>query len=207
CPAEFLQLCRCVRRDTVDVDARSQLPRELRIFWPASNGGDLVTELLRELDTQVAEPADSLDCHEVARHRAAVSKRVEGRDPRTEQWPGFRRVERLRHPRDRFDRRNHVLLIAAVVTEACDLQVGAVHEVAAPAREAGPARRSGSPRRPSVPAPLSSSPSLLSLCAALPAHTRFRAVRPAITSIERGVTRRHARVMRTVAPSSRFTPL
>src|SRR5215470_13425365 len=86
----------------------------------------------------MAEPSDSLDCDEVARHRAAVSKRIEGRDPRAEQWRRVRRVERLRHPRDGFDRHNHVLRIATVVTESCDLHVGAVDEVATPAREAGP---------------------------------------------------------------------
>src|SRR5262249_7035553 len=69
---------------------------------------------------------------------AAVAQGIEGRDPRAEQWRGFDRVERLGHPCDRFDRRDHVLPISAVVAESGDLHVGAVHEVTTPAREAGP---------------------------------------------------------------------
>src|SRR5262245_29895713 len=116
---------------------RAELPREAGAFWSAAHCRDLVAELLRELDREMAEPADSLDCDEVARHRAAVPKGVEGRDPRTEQRRRVRRVERLGHPRDCFDRRNHVLRVATVVTESCDIHVGAVDEVATPARETG----------------------------------------------------------------------
>src|SRR6185295_9529111 len=83
--SQLLQLRRGIRRSAVNVDARTQLLRERRILRPAPNGGDLVATLLRELDAQMAEPANPLDGHEVTRLRAAVAQRIEGRNPRTEQ--------------------------------------------------------------------------------------------------------------------------
>src|SRR6266849_9827986 len=50
---------------------------------------------------------------------------------------GLGRVERLRHPRQRFHRRDHVFLIPAVVADAANLPVRAVHEIPASARKTG----------------------------------------------------------------------
>src|SRR5207245_500787 len=91
----------------------------------------------RKLNSQVSEPTDPLDCHQVAGHRAAVTQRVEGGNSRTHQRSGFRGIERLGHPRQRFHRREHIFLISAVVTNSANLEVGAIGKVTAPASQAG----------------------------------------------------------------------
>jgi hypothetical protein len=68
-----------------------------------------------ELNSHVTETADSLDRYEVTRQRAAMSQRVERGNAGTHQQRGLGRVERFRHLRQSFHRRDHVFLIAAVI--------------------------------------------------------------------------------------------
>src|SRR5882672_9817637 len=62
-----------------------------------------------------------------------MAQGVKRGDPGTHQRRGLGRVERFRHPRQRFHRRDQVLLIAAVVADAANHRVPAVHEVPATA--------------------------------------------------------------------------
>ncbi len=79
------------------------------------------------------ESADSLDTHEVARPRAAMPQRVEGRDSGAHQRRRFFRPQRVGNMRERLDRRNHVRGVAAVITDSGDLQEFAIDKIAAPA--------------------------------------------------------------------------
>ena len=85
----------------------------------------------------MSESADPLDRHKVTGQRAAVAQRVEGGDSGTHQRCSFGSIERLRHPRQRLHGRQHVFLIAAVVTDSGNLEVGAVRKVAPSASQAG----------------------------------------------------------------------
>src|ERR1700682_5311407 len=64
-----------------------------------------------------------------------MSQRVERGNASAHQRRGLGRVERFRHLRQRFHRRHHVFLIAAVVADSANLHVCAVHEVSAAAGE------------------------------------------------------------------------
>jgi hypothetical protein len=56
-------------------------------------------------------------------------------DSGTHQGRGLGGIERFRHLRQRFHRRDHVFLIATVVAEAANLPVRAVYEITAAAGE------------------------------------------------------------------------
>jgi hypothetical protein len=100
-------------------------------------GRDSIAELLRELNSPVAKSSDYLDGHEVARQRAAMSQRVKRGNAGTQQRRGLGRVDRFRHPCQRFHRRDHVFLIAAVVADSANLRVCGVTKISASARKTG----------------------------------------------------------------------
>src|SRR5712692_9375946 len=131
--AKFLQLRRWISPGAVDINIRSELFREHGVARTASNGRDPIAELLCELDSQVTEPSDSLDSDEVARQRAAMAQGVKGGNPGTHQRRGLGSIKRLRHLCQRFHWCDHVFLVAAVVADAANLPVRAVHKVAATA--------------------------------------------------------------------------
>src|SRR6266852_187091 len=62
---EFLQFLRCVGRTAIDVDIRTKLLCEIRIFGIASNRRDLVTELIRILNSKVSQAADTLHSNKI----------------------------------------------------------------------------------------------------------------------------------------------
>src|SRR5262249_18398424 len=109
--------------------------REHRGVGAAPDRDHVIAGLARELDAEVAQAADALDRDQIARHRAAVAKRVVGRDPRAQQRRDLHVVEARRDRDQRLRRRHHVLLIAAVVRDSGDLEVHAIAKVAAPARD------------------------------------------------------------------------
>ena len=92
---------------------------------------------MSELNSQVPEPSDALDGHQLARQRAAVPQRIERRDPRTQQRRGFRRIERFGHGRDGLHGSDHVVAIATVEADSRNPEVRAVREITPPARQAG----------------------------------------------------------------------
>src|SRR5580700_2036874 len=81
----------------------------------------------------MTESADSLDGDEVRRQRATMTQGVKRGNPGTHEWRGLSHIERFRHPHQRFHRRDHVFLIAAIVAVAANLRVRAVHKVPATA--------------------------------------------------------------------------
>jgi len=82
----------------------------------------------------MAETADALDADDITGPRAAVTQRVEGRDPwRTSAARPLPAATR-RDMRERLDWRNHVSGVAAVITDPGNLQKSAIDEIAAPAR-------------------------------------------------------------------------
>jgi hypothetical protein len=70
--AQLLQLLGCIRRFAVNVHARSKLLGERRVFRSAPDGGDLITKLFRELNSEVSQAAYALHRDEVAGQRATV---------------------------------------------------------------------------------------------------------------------------------------
>jgi hypothetical protein len=120
-----------------DEDVGAELLREHGILGSAPDGGHPVAEPLRELNAEVAEPADPLDGNEVARQRATVPERVERREARAQQRRGLGRIERFRHARQRHGRHEQVLAVAAVVADSADLRIRTVRKVSAAAGETG----------------------------------------------------------------------
>ncbi len=74
--AQFLQFLCCVRRFAVDVHARSEFLCERCVFGPASDSRDLITKLVRELNSEVTQTADALHRNKVAgeAHRCAAAR-------------------------------------------------------------------------------------------------------------------------------------
>ncbi len=136
CSAEFLEFFGGLGGFAVDVDVGSEFLCEGCVFGAASDGCDLVAELGGELDSEVAEAADALDCDEVGGERAAVAEGVEGGDSGAEEWGGFDVFEGLGDGCEGFDGGDHVLRVAAVVADAGDFEVTAVAEVSAATGEA-----------------------------------------------------------------------
>src|SRR5262249_29542373 len=121
----------------VGVPVRAERRGELPLGGAARDGDGPESHAGGVLEGQVAEAADPLDRHGVARARSAVAERVVGGEARAEQRGHFRRVEVLRNASDGLVRNHHVLGIAAVVADAGELLALAVDEVPAPAGIAG----------------------------------------------------------------------
>src|ERR1700724_684477 len=66
-----------------------------------------------------------------------MSQRVERGNAGAHQRRSLGRVERFRHLRQSFHRRDHVFLVAAIVADSANLHVCAVHEISASARKTG----------------------------------------------------------------------
>src|SRR5262245_6865002 len=66
----------------------------------------------------MAKAADTEDGNQVARPRAAVAKRVEGREPGTHERAGFVGRESVGQARERSRWGNHVIGVAAVERDA-----------------------------------------------------------------------------------------
>src|SRR6185312_10332385 len=81
----------------------------------------------------MTQTPDSLHGHNVAGQSAGVAQRIVGRNPGAEQRRGIDVGQAVRNRHQRFNRSQHVLLIAAVVADAGNLLVLAVAEIAAPA--------------------------------------------------------------------------
>src|SRR5258708_24673299 len=134
--AKLPQFSRRIRRGAVDINISAQLFRK-RGIRAAADGGDAIAGFLCELNSQVAEPAHSLDGNKVARQRAAVTQSVEGGKSRAHQRSGFSVAERFGHACQRFDRRHHEFLIASVVADSANLHVRAVREISPSACDTG----------------------------------------------------------------------
>src|SRR5487761_432710 len=87
----------------------------------------------------MAKAADTQDCYHVARHRAAVAERIEGRDPGAEQWGGFGGAKLVRDRSERVGGRHHCFGIAAIIRDTGYAQVATVNQPTTPARLAMPA--------------------------------------------------------------------
>src|SRR6266566_4886288 len=87
--AQFLQLGCRVSCGAVDINIRSELFGERGVARTAPNRRDSIAELLGELNSQMAKPADSLYGDEVARQRAAMAKGVKRGDPGAHQRRGL----------------------------------------------------------------------------------------------------------------------
>ena len=134
-PPSFCNSSRRVRRFAVDVHARSEFLRERRIFGPAPDRRDLVSKLVRELNSEVTQTADTLHRDQVAGERAAVPQRVERGDSGAEQRRRFDGAQTLRYRHQRLHRSHHVLLVSAVIADARNFQIPAIAKISAPACE------------------------------------------------------------------------
>ena len=116
---------------------RAKLFRKRSLFLAARDSDDLEAHLGRELDAEVAEPADTQDRDHIARPSDGLAQCVEGRDARTQQRRGVDIGEVVGYAGEGLRGRDHVLGVSAVVSDARDLAVLAGDEIAAAARLAG----------------------------------------------------------------------
>jgi len=89
------------------------------------------------LNSEMAEASDTLNCDQLTGARARVAQRVEDGDAGAEERGGFGGGEIVGDCRYRLGGRDHVLGVAAVVSDARNLSVFAEREVAAAAGFAG----------------------------------------------------------------------
>src|SRR5215469_9130419 len=115
-------LCRLGRVD-VDVCARSELLCERGSLGPAPDRGHFVAKLVRELNRQVAQAADTLHGDKIAGKSTALSKRPKRGNSGTEQRRSFGILQAYRYCDQGFHRSHHVLLVPAVVADAWNFQI------------------------------------------------------------------------------------
>src|SRR5205823_2996764 len=82
---------------------------------------------------QVPEATDTLDGDEVAGLCSRVSEGIKNSDAGTEQWRCFFGGKFIGHGSDRLRGRNHVLRIAAIVTETGNFFISAQDKISAAA--------------------------------------------------------------------------
>src|SRR5262249_11934412 len=92
------------------------------------------TELRRELDPEVAEPAEPEDGDGVTAACERMPERIEGGDAGAHERPCLRIRQPCRHARQRLTARDHVLGVSTVRTDAADQLVPAGDERPLPAR-------------------------------------------------------------------------
>src|SRR2546428_1733968 len=115
---------------------RAEFFRERGVFRPAADGGDLVAEFTGKLNSKVPQAADALHGNEVRWHSPAVAEGIEGGDSGAHQRTCLCGIQALRHGCERFDRGEHVFLIAAVIADAGNFQVEAIRKISAAASNA-----------------------------------------------------------------------
>src|SRR5208282_2151664 len=133
CAAHLLQGLHCVRRFAVDVYARPELPCQRRVFRPPPDRRHLITKLVRELNSQMTQTADTLHRNKVAGESTAVPQRVVGGNSGAEQRCRVGVTESFRYRRQCLNRSHHVLLVSAVIADARNFQIPAIAKVSAPA--------------------------------------------------------------------------
>jgi hypothetical protein len=90
--------------------------------------------LPRVLDSEMAQPTDSLHRDQIARARSRISQRVVNGNTRTQQRGGFIRGKIVWHQCYGLGRHQHVFGVSSVEMDRRNLLDLAVHEVAAAAR-------------------------------------------------------------------------
>ncbi len=101
--------------------------------FAAADGEGAEAHLAGVLDPEVAESSDALDGHQITGGGSRIAQRVENRDAGAKQRRGVGGRKFIGNGGYRFGGREHVFLIAAVVTDAGDLFVLAVDEIASAA--------------------------------------------------------------------------
>jgi His Kinase A (phospho-acceptor) domain len=129
---QFLQLFGCVRRFAVNVQARAEFLCECRVFGPAPDSRNLVTKLVRKLNSEVAQTANALHGNNVAWHGAAVPQRIEGGNSGAKKRSRFHVTQCVGNRGQRFHRSHHVMLVSAVITDARNFQIAAIAKIPAP---------------------------------------------------------------------------
>lgn len=66
--AYLSQFLGCVCGTAVDIHIRAKLASQRLVFRPAPDCGHSVAELVGELESEVAEPANAFDCHNITGH-------------------------------------------------------------------------------------------------------------------------------------------
>src|SRR5215475_4982926 len=115
---------------------RAQSFRERGIIWTTPDRRDSIAELVCELNSQVAKPADSLHSDKIAWQPAVMTESIECGDSSTHQRRRLGGVERFGHASQCFDRSDHEFLIAPVVANSANLHICAVDDIASSAGQA-----------------------------------------------------------------------
>src|SRR5262249_28309652 len=131
------QLLGSIRCLAVNVRVGSQLLRQHSVVRAASDGRNVITKLVGELDAKMPQAADALHGNKIARQRAAVAERVVGGDAGVEQRSRIGVSEAIWDRHQRFHWGKHVFLISAVVADAGNFHVPAVAEISTTAFAAG----------------------------------------------------------------------
>jgi len=124
------------------------------------------THLDRELDSQVPEPTQAQDRHQIPWPGSTAAQRVEHRHPSTGHRRGIGGGELLGNPRQRGSWNHHRLRVATRIRRPGGVALLAVHELTTPTRVAVAAL----PTRPAHSDPITNTPT---------PHTRTHDVDPA----------------------------
>src|SRR5260370_8362454 len=88
--AELLQFRSGVDCSAVNVNAGAEFPGERLAFFAAADGGDAIAEFAGELNTEMAEAANSLDRYEIAGPGAVMAQCIVGGNATTQATRAFR---------------------------------------------------------------------------------------------------------------------
>src|SRR5207302_9354705 len=114
CPAEFLKFRGGIGPRAIDVNVRTQFLRQRLAILAAADGRHAIAKLRGELNSEMAEPANSQYGHKVPWSCSAVTQSIERRDPSAQEGSGLHGIKQVRHRRHSFRWSHRVLRIAAV---------------------------------------------------------------------------------------------
>jgi hypothetical protein len=110
----------------------AKLARQWILVGAPGDGDRAAAHFGRELDAEMAKAADAKNCDRIAGPDPAVAQCIVGRDTGAEQRGGFGGLRFIRDRSQRFERRDHVVGIAAIIRYAGDLSVRAGDEIPTP---------------------------------------------------------------------------
>jgi hypothetical protein len=131
--AEFHQLRRHVLRLAVKIDMGAELPRQLFLVAATCDSDCAKSHLRGKLHAEMAEAADAENGDEITWPRPAFAQCVVGGDAGAQQRRRLRGRDVIRDQHQRVGRRDHRLGVTAIVIDAGNPQVTAIHEIPAAA--------------------------------------------------------------------------
>src|SRR5262249_20313151 len=107
----------------------SEFLRDRSVARPTPYRRYSIAKFLGKLNAEVAKPADALNSDKVTLARATVTKRVECGDSSAHKRRGFSWIEGFRHAGQSLHRRDHKLLVSAVIADSTDKSARTIREI------------------------------------------------------------------------------